>query len=79
LHNLTTIQVHLIQGLELGELQPYSFGRTTAMGGASLASRNNQQINLANPASYTAVDSLGFMFEFGLNANFQDLATILPA
>jgi hypothetical protein len=55
----------------IGELQGYSFGRTTAMGGASLASRNNQQINLANPASYTAVDSLGFMFEFGLNAKFS--------
>jgi hypothetical protein len=55
----------------IGELQPYSFGRTTAMGGASLASRNNQQINLANPASYTAVDSLGFMFEFGLTARFS--------
>ena len=55
----------------LGELQPYTFGRTTAMGGASLASRNNQQINLANPASYTAVDSLGFMFEFGVSSQYS--------
>ncbi len=55
----------------LGELQPNSFGRTTAMGGASLASRNNQQINFANPASYTAVDSLGFMFEFGVSSQFS--------
>jgi len=38
------------------------------MGGASIASRNNQQINLGNPASYDAVDSLGFMFEFAINA-----------
>jgi hypothetical protein len=52
----------------LGELHPYSFGRTTAMGGASIASRNNQQINLGNPASYDAIDSLGFMFEFAINA-----------
>jgi len=52
----------------LGELHSYSFGRTTAMGGASIASRNNQQINLGNPASYDAVDSLGFMFEFAINA-----------
>lgn len=56
----------------LGDLQPYSFGRTAAMGGASLASRNNQQINTSNPASYTAIDSLGFMFEFGLNAKFAN-------
>ena len=59
----------------LGELQPYSFGRTTAMGGASIASRNGQQINFANPASYTAVDSLGFMFEFGLSGNFSNFST----
>jgi len=44
----------------LGDLQGYSFGRTAAMGGASLASRNNMQINTSNPASYTAVDSLAF-------------------
>ncbi|MBN2635627.1 MAG: hypothetical protein JXR61_05110 [Prolixibacteraceae bacterium] len=52
----------------LGDLQDYSFGRTSAMGGASIASRYNRQINLANPASFNAIDSLGFMFETGLNA-----------
>lgn len=56
----------------IGDLQSYSFGRTTAMGGASLASRNNQQINLANPGSYTAIDSLGFMFEFGIFGKFAN-------
>ncbi|MBW6535374.1 MAG: hypothetical protein K0B11_10215 [Mariniphaga sp.] len=56
----------------LGDLQPYSFGRTSAMGGASLASRNNQQINTSNPASYTAVDSLGFMFEFGVSGKYAN-------
>jgi hypothetical protein len=56
----------------IGDLQPYSFGRTYAMGGASIASRDNRQINLANPASYTAVDSLGFMFEFGFAGKFTN-------
>ena len=45
------------------------------MGGASIASRNGQQINLANPASYDAIDSLGFMFEFAVDAkgsNFKN-------
>src|SRR6056297_555369 len=55
----------------LGDLQPYSFGQTTAMGGASFASRNNQQINTSNPASYTAVDSLSFLFEFGVYGKFS--------
>ena len=59
----------------LGELHSYSFGRSTAMGGASIASRNGQQINLANPAAYSAIDSLGFMFEFGIDgkaSNFKN-------
>src|SRR5665648_222779 len=55
----------------LGDLQSNSFGRTAAMGGASLASRNSQQINTSNPASYTAVDSLAFLFEFGVNGKFS--------
>jgi len=56
----------------LGDLHSYSFGRTFAMGGASLASRNSQQINTANPASYTAVDSLSFLFEIGLSGKFSN-------
>ena len=56
----------------LGDLQSSVFGRTAAMGGASIASRNSFQINTANPASYTAVDSLGFMFEFGVNGKFSN-------
>ncbi|MFW5831072.1 MAG: hypothetical protein ACOCVA_02390 [Prolixibacteraceae bacterium] len=56
----------------LGDLQPNSFGRTTAMGGASIAGRNSQQINMANPASYTAVDSLAFLFEFGVFGKFSN-------
>lgn len=56
----------------LGDLQSYGFGRSAAMGGASIASRNHQQINLANPASYTAIDSLVFMFEFGIDGKFSN-------
>ncbi len=56
----------------LGDLNPYGFGRSAAMGGASLASRYGQQINLSNPASYTAIDSLVFMFEFGINGTYSN-------
>lgn len=56
----------------LGELHHYSFGRSTAMGGASIASRNGTQINLGNPASFDAIDSLGFMFEFAVNAKYSE-------
>lgn len=56
----------------IGELQPYSFGRFTGMGGASLGSRHQIQINNANPASYSSIDSLSFIFEFGMDSRFSD-------
>jgi hypothetical protein len=56
----------------LGDLHHYSFGRFGAMGGASLGSRHNVQINSANPASYTANDSLSFVFDFGLDGTFSN-------
>jgi len=59
----------------LGDLESYSFGRTAAMGGATLASRYALQINTANPASYTATDSLNFLFEFGMQGSFTKYKT----
>lgn len=59
----------------LGDLHSTSFGRSAAMGGASLASRYNLQINSSNPASYTAIDSLNFLFEFGMQGHFSKFST----
>ena len=59
----------------LGDLRDYAFGRTSAMGGAAIASRYNMQINLANPASYNAIDSLGFMFEIGIDGRGSRFST----
>lgn len=56
----------------LGDLHASTFGRTAAMGGAAIASRNSAQINLANPAAYNSVDSLSFLFEFGISGKFTD-------
>jgi hypothetical protein len=56
----------------LGDLHGQSQGRTVAMGGATLGSRHRQQINHANPASYTSIDSLSFLFEFGMNGKFAN-------
>ncbi|MGE5394712.1 MAG: hypothetical protein ACM3P1_08195 [Candidatus Saccharibacteria bacterium] len=55
----------------LGELNPNSYGRSSAMGGASLGSRHAIQINSANPASYSAIDSLSFIFDFGIDGTFS--------
>ena len=60
----------------LGDLAPYSYGRSAAMGGATLGSRHSVQINSANPASYTANDSLSFIFDFGLDGTFSNYKSI---
>jgi hypothetical protein len=56
----------------LGDLNPYGYGRSSAMGGASLGSRHAVQVNSANPASYTSNDSLSFIFDFGIDGTFSN-------
>lgn len=57
-----------------GELSDQNFGNSKAMGGIAFGLRDGAQINSLNPASYTAIDSLTFLFEGGVslqNANFS--------
>jgi len=56
----------------IGDLNHYGYGRTAAMGGASLGSRHAVQINSANPASYNANDSLSFIFDFGIDGTLSN-------
>ena len=56
----------------LGDLNHYGYGRTAAMGGASLGSRHSVQINSANPASYNSNDSLSFIFDFGIDGTLSN-------
>ena len=56
----------------LGDLNHYGYGRTSAMGGASIGSRHSIQINSANPASYNANDSLSFVFDFGVDGTLSN-------
>lgn len=58
-----------------GQLSDQSFGNSQAMGGISYGLRNGLQVNASNPASYSAVDSLTFIFDAGMslqNANFKE-------
>lgn len=58
-----------------GQLSDQSFGNSKAMGGVAIGLRDGRQINVTNPASYTAVDSLTFLFEGGVslqNSNFDN-------
>ena len=59
----------------LGELSDRGFANNAAMGGIGYALRNSGHINMLNPASFTAVDSLSFMFDVGMSlksSNFQE-------
>lgn len=55
-----------------GSLVDGASAQGRGMGGLSVGLRNNQYLNLANPATYTAIDSLNFRFEVGasLRASF---------
>ncbi|MDO5571064.1 MAG: hypothetical protein Q4F97_06310 [Bacteroidales bacterium] len=55
-----------------GRLAETSFVRNRAMGGIGIGLRSNMQTNVLNPASYTAIDSLTFLFDFGLNAQIAN-------
>lgn len=57
-----------------GELSNQSFGNSRAMGGAGYALRDGSQINPLNPASYTAVDSLTFLFEGAFSAQNNNMS-----
>ena len=59
----------------LGELSDKAFAHNAAMGGIGYALRSSEQINVMNPASYSAVDSLSFMFDIGMglkSSNYQE-------
>lgn len=49
--------------------------RTTAMGGLHYGLRKNDLINSANPASYTAFDSVSFIFDAGIFGLVTNLKT----
>ncbi|MCF2598624.1 hypothetical protein I6E10_07765 [Phocaeicola barnesiae] len=59
----------------MGELSDQAFAHNAAMGGIGYALRSSEQINVMNPASYSAVDSLSFMFDIGMglkSSNYQE-------
>lgn len=54
-----------------GELADRSFGAGRAMGGIGFGLRSPKQINPLNPASYSSMDSLTFLFDFGASAQLS--------
>jgi hypothetical protein len=51
----------------LGSLQPQGPFSSLGMGGVGIATRNNSAIYYTNPASYSSLDTLSFVFDFGVD------------
>lgn len=58
-----------------GQLATMEVGVNKGMGGTGIGLQNNSQINMLNPASYAAVDTLTFLLDVGMslhNTNFAE-------
>ena len=54
----------------LGELYQGGFSQNLALGGITAGYRAQNSINYLNPASYTALDTLSFVFDFGVQGGW---------
>lgn len=57
-----------------GVLSNPSLGASEAMGGISYGLRRSQQVNPGNPASYSELDSLTFIFDLGVSGQLSRLS-----
>ena len=60
----------------IGDLQSTQSIRNISMGGISYGFRDSSMVNYANPASYTAFDTLSFVFETGISTQIDQLQSI---
>jgi len=54
----------------IGELSNRGYGRNLGMGKSGIGLASGRFLNNLNPASYHALDSISFFFDFGFNADF---------
>ena len=59
----------------IGEIAPRGNSVNYSLGFAGIAYRNKLYLNSLNPASYTSLDSMTFILDFGLNGKFTYLQT----
>ena len=57
----------------IGDLQSNRNVRNISMGGLSYGFRDSSVVNYTNPASYSAFDTLSFVFETGISTKFAQL------
>ena len=60
----------------VGDLTNKNFGWSSAMGGMGYGLRSSQHINFKNPASYTSIDSMSFVFAFGVKSKITKYKTL---
>ncbi|MBN1145528.1 MAG: hypothetical protein JXA72_13945 [Bacteroidales bacterium] len=54
----------------IGELTPDGLNRSMALGRTGIALSSNRYVNNINPASYSHIDSISFLFDVGLSGDF---------
>ena len=57
-----------------GQLSTMETGTSKGMGGTGIGVQNSNQINMLNPASYAAVDTLTFLLDVGMSLSNNNLA-----
>jgi hypothetical protein len=58
----------------IGILDPQGPYRSLAMGGTGIGLRDNNTIYFNNPASYSSIDTISFLFDFGLDYGLNRLS-----
>ncbi|MEI7594833.1 MAG: hypothetical protein WCK02_03735 [Bacteroidota bacterium] len=59
----------------VGDIITNSNSKNLSLGGTCLGERSSTSVNYTNPASYSAFDTLSFVFETGVCGNFSRLTT----
>ncbi len=59
----------------LGTIAEQSQTFNRGMGGVALGLRNGSRVNMQNPASYSCVDSLSFIFDVGMTMQYGHMST----
>ncbi len=54
----------------IGKLTPDGLNRSMAMGRTGIANTSNRYLNNINPASCSQIDSISFLFDFGMSGDF---------
>ncbi len=59
----------------LGELSQPGFAQNLSMGGTGIGIRPESQINYLNPAAFSAIDTMSFLFDFGIQGSQTKYST----